>query len=102
MSNLPLKIQFLLLDFVYYILRLKLIKEIILFGSYAENDPTFRSDVDLAVKFNKIGVSKATEFRINILGSVSDKVDVQIYNVLPEKIKREIDKYGKVIYKSKE
>src|SRR3989338_5279133 len=35
------------------------IKEIILFGSYAENDPTFRSDVDLAVKFNKIGVSKA-------------------------------------------
>ena len=78
------------------------IKEIILFGSYAENDPTFRSDIDIAVKFDNISVAEATKFRINVLGGVSDKVDVQVYNVLPEKVRKEIDKYGKIIYRSKE
>ncbi len=77
------------------------ITEVILFGSVAENTVTFRSDIDIAVKFKDITLNDATRFRIEIAGRVSDKIDIQVYNVLPEKIKREIDAKGKVIYDRK-
>ncbi len=75
------------------------IKKIILFGSTAENSRTFRSDIDIAVEFDKIDLREATEFRLKSLGKLSEMVDVQVYNILPEKIKREIDEKGKVIWK---
>lgn len=74
------------------------IKKIILFGSTAENERTFRSDIDIAVEFSEVDKKEATEFRVKTLGKVSDMVDIQVYNVLPEKIRKEIDKKGKVIY----
>ena len=74
------------------------IKRIILFGSAVENQLTFRSDIDIAVEFNRIDVKEATEFRIYVSGRVSDRVDIQVYNVLPIKIKKEIDKKGKILY----
>jgi len=77
------------------------INEIILFGSAAENQLTFRSDIDIAVKFSDIDIDEATLFRIKIGGRVNDRIDVQVYNVLPDKIKKEIDKNGKILYERK-
>ncbi len=72
------------------------IKRIYLFGSAVSNELTFRSDIDIAVEFDSITQKEATEFRIHF--SARDKFDIQVYNVLPEKIKREIDLKGRVIY----
>ncbi len=77
------------------------IKKIILFGSTTDSQRTFRSDIDLAVEFNEISLKEATLFRINVSGQLQEKTDVQVYNVLPDKIKEEIDKKGKVIYERK-
>lgn len=77
------------------------IKKIALFGSAAENQLTMSSDIDLAVEFNKINIEEATKFRINIMGKVNKRLDIQVYNILPEKIKKEIDEKGKVIYEQK-
>jgi len=78
------------------------VEKIILFGSLAENRFHLFSDIDIAVKFNKIDLKEATKFRINISGDAPDKVDIQVYNVLPDKIKREIDKNGKIIFQRKD
>lgn len=75
------------------------IQEIILFGSAAENKLTFKSDIDIAVRFDKINLKEATEFRKRILGKANPKIDIQVYGNLPEKIKKEIKTKGKTIYK---
>ena len=75
------------------------VKEIWLFGSVVENKLTIRSDIDIAVLFKKISKKEATKFRIRVLGRVSDKMDVQVFSVLPEKIKKSILKKHKVLYK---
>ena len=74
------------------------VKEIILFGSAVERKLSFNSDVDIAVKFDKINIKDATKFRIRISGKLPDKADIQVYNILPLKIQKEIDKKGKVLY----
>ena len=76
------------------------IKEILLFGSIIENKFTFKSDIDIAVKFDKITIKESSLFRKRILGKVNQKVDVQVYNHLPSKIKKEINNKGKVLYKN--
>ncbi len=80
----------------------KEIKQIILYGSAIENKLTFESDIDIAVKFDKISLKEATLFRKRILGKVNKRVDIQVYNYLPKKIKIEIDTKGKSLYKNEE
>ncbi len=75
------------------------VKEIWLFGSMVKNEMTIRSDVDIVVLFDKINLTNATKFRIRIGGRVDDKVDVQVFSALPEKIKKSILKSHKVLYK---
>ena len=75
------------------------IKEIWLFGSIVENKMTIRSDVDVCVIFNKISLTDATKFRIRVLGWFDNKIDIQVFNALPEKIKKSILKSHKVLYK---
>lgn len=75
------------------------IKRIILFGSSVENQRSFKSDIDIAVNFFNITLKEATLFRKRVLGRVNEKVDIQIYNLLPEKIKKEIDNNGRTLYK---
>ncbi len=77
------------------------IKKIYLFGSSVKNEVTFRSDIDIAVEFGRINLTEATKFRINISGEVSDMFDIQVFNVLPKKIKDSINKNHKVIYNGK-
>lgn len=74
------------------------IKKIILFGSVAENKPTLISDIDLAVEFTSLAEGEATLFRREVLGQLNERFDVQVYNQLPIKVRKEIDRKGKVIY----
>lgn len=76
----------------------KKIKKISLYGSAAENKLTFKSDIDLAVKIDKISLREATLFRKRISGKVNKRIDIQVYNYLPKKIKKEIDTKGKTLY----
>lgn len=77
------------------------IEKILLFGSMAENKMTIRSDIDIAVAFKEITLKEATLFRARISGRVDSKIDVQVFNVLPEKIKKEMEKKHKVLYEDK-
>jgi len=74
------------------------IKRIIIYGSTADNTRTLSSDIDIAVEFNEISKEEATKFRLDIVRKANDKVDIQVFNILPEKIKNEINIKGKVLY----
>ncbi len=77
------------------------INAILLFGSFADNNFTFRSDIDVCVIFKReLSLKEATQFRIEILGSLSDKMDIQVFNILPQKIKKSIAQNHKILYKT--
>ena len=79
------------------------IKAVLLFGSFADNTFTKSSDIDICVVFKgDIPLKKATEFRIRVSGQLPNKVDVQVFNVLPQKVKRDISRNHKVLYKDNE
>ena len=75
------------------------IKEIWLFGSIVENKLSFRSDIDMVVLFDKITKKEAFSFRARISGRVPRKIDVQVFNTLPRKIKKDILKKHRILYK---
>ena len=75
------------------------IQAVLLFGSRVNGFVTPRSDIDICVVFDDIEKIDADMFRIRILGYFSEKVDIQVFNVLPQKVKREIAKFHKVLYK---
>jgi len=74
------------------------IKKIILYGSFVENKMTFKSDIDIAVEFLEINLKEATSFRKRISGKANPRIDIQVYNHLPSKIKKEIDLKGRTLY----
>ena len=79
------------------------IKAIFLFGSFADKTYTKRSDIDICILFkNEISLKEATKFRIRVSGQLPDKVDIQVFNILPLKIKRDIARNHKVLYKTEE
>ena len=79
----------------------KNIKQILLFGSVVENKLTLMSDIDIAVVFGKINLKEATKFRIRVSGRLTDKLDIQVFNILPQKIRKEILKKHRVLYENK-
>lgn len=79
----------------------KKIDSVLLFGSFADNTFTPWSDIDICVVFKEISLREATEFRIRVLGEVSEKVDIQVFNNLPQKVKSEIIKNHKVLHQNK-
>ena len=77
------------------------IKRILLFGSTVTNERTFRSDIDLAVEFKEdISLREATEFRIKF--SENKDIDVQVFNTLPDKIKKSILNNNRILYEKRE
>src|SRR3989344_4700242 len=76
------------------------IKAILLFGSHARGTVTKRSDIDICVAFTGISIEEATKFRIRISSEFSEKMDIQVFNTLPQKIKRDIARNHKILYKS--
>lgn len=79
------------------------IKAILLFGSFADKTFTKRSDIDICVIFKKnIPIKEATKFRIRILGELPDKMDIQVFDLLPQKLKRSIARNHKILYKTQD
>lgn len=76
------------------------IRAILLFGSHATGIVTKRSDIDICAVFTDISLREATKFRIRIMGELPEKVDVHVFNILPQKIKRSIAINHKILYKS--
>ena len=76
------------------------IMAILLFGSHAGGVVTKRSDIDICAIFTDISLREATKFRIRIMGELPEKVDVQVFNILPQKIKKSIAINHKILYKS--
>ena len=74
------------------------VKRILLFGSTADNTRIFRSDIDITVVFDDINPTEATKFRIRVLGNFNKDMDIQVFNVLPEKIKKSITKKHKLLW----
>lgn len=79
------------------------IRAILLFGSFADRTNIPKSDIDICVVFRKsISLKEATKFRIRNLGKLPKKVDLHVFNVLPMKLKRDIARNHKVLYKNKD
>ncbi len=74
------------------------IKRIALFGSAIENKLSFHSDIDIAVEFEKISPDEAARFQKELLGLVNQRIDLQVLNVLPEKIIQEANSKGRVLF----
>ncbi len=75
------------------------IQAILLFGSFADNTATPRSDIDICAVFrNNISLKEATLFRIRISGQLPEKADIQVFNILPQKIKKAVAQNHKVLY----
>lgn len=78
------------------------IQAIFLFGSRIDGIVTPRSDIDICVVFDSIEKEDAEKFRIRISGNFSEKIDIQAFNILPQKIKRSIAKSHKILYKKED
>lgn len=91
-SNLPLKVQFILLEFISYAISPKSINKIILFGSYAKLIFSEKSDIDIAVIFpNKIKNKEKIEKKILIFEeklSKKYKKDIQSHFFLEQDLKQ--------------
>ncbi len=79
------------------------IEAVLLFGSFADNTYTGRSDIDICVIFKDgLTLDQATLFRVRVSGSISEKADVQVFNILPQKVKRDIARNHRVLFKANE
>lgn len=74
------------------------VKRIYLFGSFIENKLTLNSDIDIAIELINTNKKEATKIRSELSGRINKRVDVQVFNLLPEKIKKEIKNKGKILY----
>jgi predicted nucleotidyltransferase len=78
------------------------VEAIILFGSYARNEQTSRSDIDICIVCGnkKEKIEKVWD---KILESgITEKYDVKIFELLPLKMKISVIKEGKVLYAKNE
>ena len=75
------------------------IKFIVLYGSAAKGKSSNLSDIDIAV-FYSGDKKERFQFRVKILGRISNKFDIQTYQDLPLYIQNEILSSGEVLYYS--
>ncbi len=81
----------------------KKIKAILLFGSHANNTAIWRSDIDICVVFREDPTNlESGRFRREIMGELPDIVDLQVFNVLPLKVKKTIADNHKVLFSTKD
>src|SRR3989344_5844832 len=75
------------------------IKAILLFGSHADGTANWRSDIDICVLFKEtISLRGATSFRIKIAAELPDIVDIQVFNILPQKFQKSIADNHKILF----
>ncbi|MBI5224612.1 nucleotidyltransferase domain-containing protein [Candidatus Micrarchaeota archaeon] len=77
------------------------ILRITLFGSAVENTLSLSSDIDISVELEDLDLKQATQFRREALSKTGKRIDIQVYNFLPKKVKREIDSKGRILYERK-
>lgn len=75
------------------------IQAILLGGSYADNSYLNKSDIDIFVIFKDINTKEATIFRKRMLAKIDEKVDLQVFNTLPEKVKNSVVKKKKILFR---
>lgn len=73
------------------------IKFIILYGSAVKGKLTILSDIDLAVFYDG-NKKERFDFRVKILGRISNEFDIQTFQDLPVYIQKDILSTGKVAY----
>jgi len=78
----------------------KKIQAILLFGSILNENFNKNSDIDIGVLFDNIDLREATLFRKELMANLNSKIDLQVVNILPLNIRKEIAKNHKVLYKS--
>lgn len=76
------------------------VRAILLFGSHADKSATKKSDIDIGVIFDNILLKQATKFRIRITSELPEKADIQVVNILSQKVKRDIARNHKVLFKN--
>lgn len=76
----------------------KNIKKIVVFGSFIENKMRFGSDIDISVEFYKIDRKEVSSFLLEMFGKIPERVQLQVFNILEDKIKKEINEKGRTIY----
>jgi hypothetical protein len=57
--------------------------------------------LDIAVEFEEINEKEAVMFRLRIARNTPERLDIQVYNVLPDKIKKQVNEKGRVIWMRK-
>ena len=72
------------------------VKFIVLFGSTAKKTNTPLSDIDVAVYYDQ-DEKQRFKFRMKVLGELSDKVDLHIFQDLPLTVQKEV-LGGKMLY----
>ena len=76
----------------------KNVQAVLLFGSHADGTAIWRSDIDIAVLFKTESTEKeAFLFRRRLMGQLPEIVDLQVFNVLPLKIRKSIAENHKVL-----
>ncbi len=65
---------------------------ILLFGSYADEEPTKRSDIDVCIVKPSEGILD------DVLGKLGGKYDIKVFENLPLYVKIEVIKHHEVIY----
>ncbi|MDY6789411.1 MAG: nucleotidyltransferase domain-containing protein [Candidatus Nanohaloarchaea archaeon] len=79
------------------------IDAVLLFGSEVTGETTSRSDIDICVVFkNPPTIREATLFRKRMLGKLPSNIDLQVFNTLPLKIKKQIADHHRTLYRSEE
>jgi predicted nucleotidyltransferase len=74
------------------------IKKIYVFGSFIKNKLRLNSDIDIVVELDKTSITNASKFKMKTQGLLNKKIQLTIFNLLPDKIKSEVLNKGKIIY----
>ncbi len=76
---------------------------VLLFGSYSDKTATKRSDIDVCAVLKKnISLREATLFRMRIARALPEKIDIHVFNALPQVLKRNIARNHQILYKRNE
>ncbi|MEM2935473.1 MAG: nucleotidyltransferase domain-containing protein [Candidatus Thermoplasmatota archaeon] len=73
------------------------VKFISIYGSVAKGKNTPLSDIDISVYYDG-KKEERFNFRKEVLGSINEDIDVQIFQDLPIYIRREVITEGKILY----
>ena len=72
--------------------------EVVLFGSFAKNESTLKSDIDVAVITKIKDKKKNKRIWYRLLGKIHHKYDIKVFEILPLPIQIEIINNYRVVF----